>query len=206
MRKSIKTVGYPIGTRLRLRGNGRATGAVALKRPALPVRYNPTKVKNTKQEKKMPKKSNETALVSSVNPSAIVPSGLDAFDAFAQEGFIEDATIKVGDPNKEGNVGLYAGELIGPGADIELSDGQGTMPTWMFHPLVRAENGAIVPSRNVIHSVISSAQLDAGCKRAAALSAARGCKIWVAAAFSHRGENRNGQPLNHFRIAIREVA
>jgi hypothetical protein len=150
---------------------------------------------------KMAKSSEKELMVSPAG--AIVPQGIDQFASFAAEGFVEDATIKLGDPDK-GNIGLYAGELLGPGADIELDEG-GSMPTWLFHPLTRDAKGEIVPQENVIHNVISSAQVDQACKNAMARKQVKNCRIWVAVSFSHRGENRRGLPMNHFKFAAKEI-
>lgn len=117
--------------------------------------------------------------------------------------FIEDQSIKIGDPEK-GSVPRYAGLLIGPGPDIELNDGEGTMPTWQFHPLGGSIKAPVANER-ILHNVICSANLDSACKRAQALSQSTGKKIFMLMEYAGQGKNRAGQPLNQFRVAMRMV-
>lgn len=127
--------------------------------------------------------------------------------AVKSAGFVEDTVIKVGNPDT-GGVPYYAGMLIGPGPDIELSDGEGTMPTWLFHPLdVDKTTGTIRGvNKGAVHTVICSANLDAACKRAQALKQAsadgsgKTKDVSMAIAFQGVGKNRKGLPLNMFKV------
>lgn len=120
------------------------------------------------------------------------------------QGFIEDVTIKVGNP-ADGCIPTFVGQLIGASADVELNDGEGTMPVWSFHPLIADGKGAISVDKNRVVNVICSAMLDSAYKRAAAMSQATGKKIQVGAVYTGIGKNRTGQPLNQFRTASRLV-
>lgn len=135
--------------------------------------------------------------------AAAQPAGSGAIEALKAAGFIEAVNLKIGDP-KKGNIPLYLGELIGPGADIELKDDGGTMPTWQCHPVI-LKDGALVVDTTQIHNVIASSQLDAGFKQAAQLAATTGKKVQVGCEWITKGENRDGQPLNIFRICSRTV-
>lgn len=141
-------------------------------------------------------KSSETSIVSTPN-----------IDDFLSSGFIEESVIKVGNPDsKEGVYESYVGQLIGPGADIELADGVSHMPTWLFNPVMKLANGAYEVATQVVNSIIASSQLDAAYKRAMALKLATGKDIWVGAQFIEKGVNSKGQPLNKFRIFSKQVA
>lgn len=134
---------------------------------------------------------------------AVDTAGSGAIDALKAAGFIESVNLKIGDPAK-GNIALYLGELIGPGADIELKDEKGSMPTWQCHPVI-LQDGKLVVDYNQIHNVIASAQLDAGFKQAAQLAATTNKKVQIGAEWVAKGENREGQPLNVFRICSKTV-
>jgi hypothetical protein len=128
-----------------------------------------------------------------------------SIDALASGGFTEEVVIKVGDPtSKEGVIPMHVGQLIGPGADIELADEAGHMPTWQLHPIVTVD-GKLAPQANVIHTVIASSQLDAAYKRAQATMQSTGKKVWVGAEFISQGKNAKGQPLNKFRVCYKLV-
>jgi len=123
-------------------------------------------------------------------------------------GFSEERTIKLGDPKDGTAVLVYAGELIGPGADIELnaaasgSEDQ-TMPTWCFHPL---NIKTMQPVYAVTHSLICPTSLDAICKKLAALKQVHPDKrIQATFMWDGMGKNRVGQPLNRYRSAHRIV-
>ena len=115
------------------------------------------------------------------------------------DGFIQERVIKVGNPETGGQPN-YMGVLIGPGPDVELNDGEGTMPTWQFHPIVKGEKGKPAVQQKVVETIICSANLDSACKRAQALKLSTGKPVTLAIAFSHVGKNRQGQPLNMFNI------
>lgn len=137
--------------------------------------------------------------------AATETAGSGAIDALRAAGFIEAVTLKVGDPSK-GNIPVYLGELIGPGADIELKDSKdgASMPTWQCHPVILIDGKLTVDTKQ-IHNVIASAQLDAGFKQAAQLAVTSGKKVQVGCEWVAKGENRDGQPLNIFRICSRTV-
>lgn len=125
-------------------------------------------------------------------------------------GFSESATIKISDP-QDGGVLAYAGELIGPGPDIELNDkasGQegATIPTWLFHPLNIKDPRNPKVVRNITHKVICPAALDGICKGLQSIAQANPTKrVQASMMWDGKGKNRLGQPLNKFRSAHRMV-
>jgi len=129
---------------------------------------------------------------------------------FIKLGFSEEMTIKIGDPEKGDAVRAYAGELVGPGPDVELNEalskdreGSGTIPTWLFHPI---DIKTLKPVHAVTHKVICPHHLNDICMGLQALKQAHEGKrvqasfMWVA-----KIENRIGQPLNKYRSAHRLV-
>ena len=130
---------------------------------------------------------------------------------FISAGFSEERTMKIGDPSKGDAVVAYAGEFIGPGADVQLneaatrerSEGQKTIPTWCFHPL---DINTLKPIYSVTHTIICPHDLNAKCMSLAALKQAHPNKR-IQASFMWDGkiENRLGQPLNKYLSAHRLV-
>lgn len=126
-----------------------------------------------------------------------------------KSGFSEERVLKIGDP-QAGGVLAYTGELIGPGADVELNDAASkggeddkpkTMPTWQFHPL-NLPAGDVVFA--ITHILICPHQLDAVCKRGMSLKQTYPDKrIQIAVMWEGKKTNRLGQPLNVYRSAAR---
>lgn len=149
----------------------------------------------------------ETGLVSTSGAGDGILSPSDLSTLLNQTGFCQNRTIKIGDPEKEGII-AYSGEVIGPGPDIELNSAMSKgdeekkyLPTWQCHPFSLKTMDVV---RNVIDIVICTRGLDDIFKRAAALKQSTpDSRVQVAIQWTGKGENRLGQPLNHYRHAVR---
>ena len=141
-------------------------------------------------------------------------SGEIAADLFVQlvgDGFASIETVLLGSKD-DGKQEMYVGELIGPGAPIEMEpDGKTgevrTMPTWAFHPMAKTSDGGIGVVRNVTHVIPASYVVHAAVTRInTEMQSKPGKAAQVAIMFQGQGKTRRGFRLNNFRVFERYVS
>lgn len=134
-------------------------------------------------------------------------------DRFVEAGFAVYETIKMGDPAVPGNVPVYAGQLIGPGAAVEVSalDGKtdengevktSTLPTWMFYPL---SPDTLSPIDKVIHTIICPHELDKACASAYATSQSKGKPVQMLIRWTGLSRLPSGRQINRYKFAMKIV-
>jgi hypothetical protein len=147
--------------------------------------------------------SEETALA--VNASAgLMDTSMDEFAGFVGDGFASIDSVLLGDP-EDGKQTKYMGELIGPGADIEMEADQKTgevrsMRSWAFHPMSKTENGSVGVVRNVTHIIPSSYQIHAACSRIFETCQREKKTAIVALIYAGQTKTRKGYRLNQYRV------
>lgn len=135
----------------------------------------------------------------------------DLFAKLVGEGFASIETVLLGSKD-DGKQEMYVGELIGPGAPIEMEPDSKTgevrtMPTWAFHPMAKDNNGGIGVVRNVTHVVPASYVIHAALQRVhTEVLNKQGQVAQVALMYQGQGKTRRGYRLNNFRVFERYVA
>lgn len=120
----------------------------------------------------------------------------DEMAEMMSDGFSSIETIMIGDG--PGKVSMYLGELLGPGAEVEVTAPDETvnkLPTWSFHPVTK--RGTVT---NVTHVIPAAHQLHGALARVWEQSATLNKKAIVGIMTNGRIQTRKGRQLNTFRV------
>lgn len=138
---------------------------------------------NDKKDTQIMKKDNGKTEVVGFGDSSTMAD----FNSFAQQGYVLDETVILGDP-KDGKPDMLAGILQGPGEPMELEDPATgelrSLKTWR-----------IQASDRVMVTLLGAAQLDTKLSRLPA-----GTK--VAIKWSGKVKSRKGMQVNDYRVAF----
>lgn len=151
------------------------------------------------------------------NQGILSPSEVDAagIARLFGEGFEEQKTILLGDP-LDHKIPIYFGELVGQGGDVMVETPGGkpnpetgevptsTLATWMFHPV---SSKTFEPFKQILHTVISSFQVNSICKKVDTLLKAAGPGARAQILFRYNGtmKTRKGNQLNDFNALHRII-